>query len=65
MIQMAMLMMATLVWVILVGNPLPWVIENHLSTAMAVIVPVETRVLVPCMVGTSLHATRPRNHFPP
>lgn len=27
--------------------------------------PVDTRMLVPCMVGTSLQATRPRYHLPP
>ena len=63
--QMARLMMATLVWVTLLGDPRPWVMENHLSTAMAVMVPVDTRVLVPCMVGTSLQAINPRNHLPP
>ena len=27
--------------------------------------PVDTSMLVPCMVGTSLQATRPRYHLPP
>ena len=39
--------------------------ESHLSTAIAVIVPDDIKMLVPCMVGTSLQAIRPRYHFPP
>ena len=55
----------TFMWVDRLGIPLPWVMDTQRSMAMAVMVPVVTRVLVPCMVGTILHASSPRNHFPP
>ena len=64
--QIERLMIATLERDIRVGRPVvTWVMENQRSTAMAVIVPEETRMLVPCIQGTSLQATRPRNHLPP
>ena len=39
--------------------------ESHLSTAIAVIVPDDINMLVPCIAGTSLQAVRPRYHLPP
>lgn len=39
--------------------------ESHLSTAIAVMVPEDMRMLVPWRVGTSLQARRPRSHLPP
>ena len=65
-VHMRMLIRITLVWVSLVGKPLlTLVMESHRSIAMAVIVPEDTRMLVPWMVGTSLQATSPRYHLPP
>jgi len=63
--HMTKLIAATLRIVNWFAWPLVCVIDHHLSIAMAVIVPAATRTFVPCMVGTSLQAARPRNHFPP
>ena len=65
-VQMRRLIRITLVWVSLVGKPLvTLVIEIQRSMAMDVMVPEDTRMLVPWMVGTSLQATSPRYHLPP
>ena len=39
--------------------------QSHLSTAIAVMVPEDINMFVPCIVGTTLQAKRPRYHFPP
>lgn len=65
-VQMRRLIRITLVCVSLVGKPLVTpVMEIHLSMAIAVIVPEDTRTFVPWIVGTSLQAIKPRYHLPP
>lgn len=39
--------------------------SKHLTICGEITLPVETRMLVPCTVGTNLQAIRPKYHLPP